>query len=405
MGRYSAKERRRVMSKALGMRFVWGLCGVLAGVFGFAPDARAEVTSDTSGSIMVYPKVVYSGGRDTVIQLSNTSNNVVYAHCFYMDAAPLNGRPRWAVTDFRVVLTRQQPTHWVVSQGRQVNNGDNFTDPVQDGAGLDPGAIPPVPEGFMGELKCVQVDASGTPFGGNNLKGEAVLVTLEGDVSKHNALAITANPDLASDGDPDELLLNNTAFNDGEYNSCPETLLVDHFADGASACGEEDGEDCPIRPYITLVPCSQDFENLIPEQVTVQFEIINEFETIFSTSTTVDCWLMTRLADLDTGTGTCSVSATACAGDADCNGGIDLCSKPLSIFSFTVLGTNSALTTITPVDLDGGVIGIGEEQHYATSGDSAWTAWNLHQSGTRYDATIDTEGGPKVDRIRIPTFF
>lgn len=395
------------MSKALGMRCVWGLCGVLAGVFGLAAESRAEVTSDTSGSIMVYPKVVYSGGRDTVIQLSNTSNNVVYAWCFYMDASPLNGRPRWDVTDFHVVLTKQQPTHWVVSQGRQVNNNDNFRNPVQDGAGLDPGAIPPVARGFMGELKCVQTDASGTPFGGNNLKGEAVLVTETGDVSKYNGLAITANPDLASDGDPYELLLNNTVFNDGEYNSCPDTLLVDHYSDGSSACGEEDGEECPVRPYITLVPCSQDFENLIPERVTVQFEIFNEFENVFSTSTTVDCWLMTRLADLDVGTGTCSISETPCANDASCLGGTgDLCSKPASVFSYGVLGTNTALTTIQPVGLHGGVIGIGEEQHFANGGtDSAWTAWNLHQSGTRYDATIDTEGGPRVDRIRITTPF
>lgn len=395
------------MSKALGMRFVWGLCGVLAGVFGLALAAQAEVTADTSGSIMVYPKVVYSdGGRDTVIQLSNTSNNVVYAHCFYLNAAPLNGRPRWAVTDFHVVLTKQQPTHWVASQGRQVNNSDNFQDPVQDGAGLDPGAIPPVQEGFEGELKCVQTDASGTPFGGNNLKGEAVLVTADGDVAKYNALAITANPDLASDGDPQELLLNNTVLNDGEYNSCPDTIHIDHFADGTSACGA-DPELCPIRPYITVVPCAQDYENLLPENVTVQFVIVNEYEGRFSTSTTIDCWLSTRLADIDVGNGTCSLSATPCSRDASCPGGAgDFCMKPTSVFSATVLGSPTAYTTMQPVALHGGVIAIGEEQHFAEGGtDSAWTAWNLHQTGTRYDATIDTEGGPRVDRIRIPTPF
>ena len=417
------------MSKALGMRCVWGLCGVLAGVFGFAPTARAEVTSDTSGSIMVYPKVVYSEeGRDTVIQLSNTSNNVVYAWCFYIDARESFGRPLWRVTDFRIVLTKQQPTHWVVSQGRQVNNGDNFSDPVEDGAGLDPGAIPPVQDGFQGELKCVQTDASGTPFGGNNLKGEAVLISDEGDVAKYNALAVTANPDLASDGDPEELLLNNTRFNDGEYNSCADTIMIDHYADGASAgcepqiCDEGDfcsvttgvacEEDsdcpstCPIRPYLTVVPCQQDFENLIPEQVTVQFLVVNEFENIFSTSTTVDCWLMTRLADIDIGSGSCSVSATPCASDDDCGGGPDLCDKSNSIFSYGVLGTDTAFTRMTPVGLDGGVIAIGEEQHIADGGgDEAWTAWNLHQSGTRYEATIDTEGGPRIDRIRIPMQF
>ncbi len=392
------------MSKALGMRCVWGLCGVLTGVFGFALSARAEVTSDTSGSVVVYPKVAYSGeGRDTVIQLSNTSNNVVYAWCFYVDARESFGRPLWRVTDFRVALTKQQPTHWVVSLGRQINNGDNFSDPVEDGAGIDPGAIPPVQDGFQGELKCVQTDASGTPFGGNSLKGEAVLVSDEGDVAKYNALAITANPDLASDGDPNELLLNNTQFNDGEYNSCADEILIDHFADGAATCDADDGS-CPIRPYLTVVPCEQDFENVIPESVTVQFEVVNEFENVFSTSTTVDCWLSTRMADIDIGNGTCFETDEACTADDDCASGI--CEKPTSIFSYGVLGTDTAFTTMVPVDLHGGVIAIGEEQHLAAGAtDQAWTAWNLHQRGTRYEATIDIEGGPRIDRIRIPEQF
>jgi hypothetical protein len=329
----------------------------------------------------VYPKVLYSdSGRDTVIQLSNTSNNVVYAHCFYVDARLLNGVQRWDVTDFRLVLTRQQPTHWVVSSGRQVNNSDNFSDPVMDGAGLDPGAIPPVQEGFQGELKCVQVDASGTPFGGNNLKGEAVLVSTAGDVSKYNALAVTANPDLASDGDPNELLFNNTEFNDGEYNSCANTIMIDHFADGADTCSGDDV--CSVSPYLTVVPCQQDFENLIPESVTLQFEVVNEFENIFSTSTTADCWLDSRMVDIDGG------------------------GETGSIFSFAVLGTNTAFTRMTPVDVDGGVMVIAEELHSAEGDtDSAWAAWNVHQSGTRYEATIDVEGGPRIDRVRIPTPF
>ena len=78
------------MSKALGMRCVWGLCGVLGSVLALASVARAEVSTDVSGSVLVFPKVVYDGntlldnglnGRDTVIQISNTSNNLVHAYC------------------------------------------------------------------------------------------------------------------------------------------------------------------------------------------------------------------------------------------------------------------------------------------------------------------------------------
>ena len=79
------------MSKALGMRCVWGLCGVLGSVLALASVARAEVSTDVSGSVLVFPKVVFDGGgaedRDTIIQISNTSNNMVHAHCFYVNGA------------------------------------------------------------------------------------------------------------------------------------------------------------------------------------------------------------------------------------------------------------------------------------------------------------------------------
>ncbi len=433
------------MSKAMGMRCVRGLCGVLAGVFSFALTAQAEVTSDYSASVMVYPHVEYSSdGRDTVIQLANTSNNVVYAHCFYVDARESFGRPLWQVTDFRLILTKHQPTHWVASQGRRVDGTDSFTDdPVMDGAGLDPGAIPPVQDGFQGELKCVQTDAGGAPLGGNNLKGEAVLITDDGDPAKYNAWGITANPEFANGGDPFELMLGNTADNNdpatAEYNSCANMILIDHFADGApssttncvidvceidpvcdaggtctcsdsgNACDSTaDCEPiaCPIRPYITVVPCQQDFENLQPERVTVQFAISNEFEQEFSTSTTVDCWLHARLADLQTGTGTCTTGGNSCASDDDCDPDTgDFCEKN-SVFSYATLGSDTAFTQMTPVGLHGGVMAIGHEQHWADNGvDSAWTAWNLHQMGTRYDATVNEPGGPRIDRIRIPAPF
>src|SRR5215468_293292 len=125
------------MSKALGMRCVWSLCGVLVSVLVLASMTRAEVSTDVSGSVLVFPKVVWTGQvvdgsqtaaleRDTVIELSNTSNNMVHAECFYVDARSLNGQPVWQETDFSIWLTKQQPTHWVASQGRQVNPADGF---------------------------------------------------------------------------------------------------------------------------------------------------------------------------------------------------------------------------------------------------------------------------------------
>ena len=412
------------MSKALGMRCVWGLCGVLVGVLALATVSRAEVSTDVSGSVLVFPKVVFDGveapiggapPRDTVIQISNTSNNMVHAHCFYVNGQSFQGQPVWQVTDFTIWLTRQQPTHWVASEGRAVNPSDNFPS-GQDGSGLDPGLIPPVPPGFQGELKCIQVDASNTPFGGNNLKGEALIRTVDGDVSKHNAVAILANPDLAGDAPANELLLNNTPQNDGEYNACPNQLYLNHFVDGVNnpvagvldgtAC---EGDICPIRTYLTLVPCSQDFENVVPEDVTVQFAIVNEFEQVFSASTTVTCWETTRLADIDAPTGTCTNGGGPCISDQQCIAADrGFCNKN-SVFALGTLGGGSAFTRISPVDLDGGVIGIAEEYMYNNPEvgevSAARAAWNLQQTGNRYDATVNLPGGPVVDTITIPESF
>lgn len=431
------------MGKALGKRGWLSLCGVLAGVLMTTAAAKAEVTSDLSASVVVWPKVVSNSVRDTVIQLANTSNNLVHVHCFYVDASPLfpnqpvhpvlNPR-RWQETDFLLWLTRQQPYHWVASQGRPVNPTD---DPGEDGYGLDAGAVPPVPPGFEGELKCIQIDASGIPFGGNNLKGEAVLRRVDGDVSKYSAVGILANPDLANAEPSRELRLDNTEGNDGEFNSCPNTLLLNHFTDGApdlavanltpELCGAVDSEpldefnSCPIRTELTLVPCSQDFENQIPTTVTVQFAIFNEFEQEFSASTSVECWENFSLGDITASQGFCSGDFTVsegsaggtptCRSDADCRA-IDqgFCVKS-GIFSFSVLGTTSAYTRIQPVDLDGGVIGIAEEVHLIPSASnpeesetdgSARAAFQLQQEGTRFDATAPLEGGPVVDTIVIP---
>jgi hypothetical protein len=48
------------MSKALGMRCVWGFCGVLVGVLALASATRAEVSTDVSGSVLVFPKVIWT---------------------------------------------------------------------------------------------------------------------------------------------------------------------------------------------------------------------------------------------------------------------------------------------------------------------------------------------------------
>ena len=108
--------------------------------FGLLPSVQAQVTTEHAASVVVFPKVIADTSADTVIQLTNIANAAVAAHCWYLNGAPAfpefppgpSNPPRWAITEFDLVLTRQQPTSWVVSRGREV-------DPLNDPGGLRPG--------------------------------------------------------------------------------------------------------------------------------------------------------------------------------------------------------------------------------------------------------------------------
>ena len=362
-----------------------GVLAVMAALC-WGATAGADVTTERSGSILVFPKVIADGTRDTVIQISNTSNSLVRAHCFYVNGAlwnpsepqgPLNP-PLWQEVDFDIVLTKQQPTLWSVSFGRNVNPFDPTCGPGSGvcieggnsgatcwkpedcdslicsnisciGAGFDPGLVPPVVPGFTGELKCIEVDDSGAPLSGNHLKGEATLVVVsdtvqldfatsgsafafdfyvhdvpdtdeehplvvaaQGEVSKYNALAILGNE---NNGDGTLVLGGGQCVGDGaaqgnvctsdddcgdaapcapEYNACPQTWILNHVADGAPdpvyAGTDSVGPQTGIYTELTVVPCTQNFETQEPTSVTLQFLTTNEFESQFSSSTTVTCW-------------------------------------------------------------------------------------------------------------------
>ena len=326
----------------------WIIGGVAA--VALASASMAQVTTEKSASILVFPRVVSNGFTNTLIQITNTSNSMVHAHCFYVNGAltfpdlppgPLNP-PLWTEIDFDIWLTKQQPTHWVVSDGRLVNAADQPCSnqggeeppvatesglPFNGGyyacndAGLDPGRIPPVVEYFTGELKCIEVDQSGAPLSGNHLKGEATVTDFnfcdQGDplnpddgrchlmpdrpcvdnfecpvtlttVSKYNALGVLGNENNDSDpvlclgGEPSE-----ECPNGAEYDACPQYWIANHFAQGAPNPTTDGGT---VNSAWTIVPCTQNFETQAPETVTLFIETWNEFEQAFSSFASVTCW-------------------------------------------------------------------------------------------------------------------
>ncbi len=405
-----------------------GFCVFAVAMGVMASSAHAIVTTERGASILAFPKVLATGSSDTIIQIANTSNNMVHARCFYVNAAKDElGVPQWQVTDFHIWLTKQQPTSWQVSTGRFQNASDSCST-ISSGsltglfnpdsgcaqAGIDPGAIPPVPSGFTGELKCIEVDVSDNPLGGNHLKGEATIETDGGDsiydTAKYNAIGILGTEIAGETGN--ELLLDQPSDTEdviGQYNACPNQLIVNHFAelstdptvaaagnhivcsgtDAAATSGCSAAGTVTLDPQgnviamsdatlteLTLVPCSQNYEDpfasVRANAVTVQFEVYNEFEEIFSFSTTVECWKNFFMFQLD---------------------------APFhpenSLWAYAQLGSLGVNTRIIPNSDQGGVIGVAGIVRSDSMGTQARTLMNIHMEGDRWSSS----GGEIVDRV------
>ncbi|MBI1818685.1 MAG: hypothetical protein HYR72_27185 [Deltaproteobacteria bacterium] len=370
------RERVGFMRQAL---MVAGALGLLAGVAG------ADVTTERSASIVVFPKVITTSTRDTIIQLTNTNNSMVHAHCYYINGAladpnspqiPGINDPVWNELDFDIWLTKQQPTVWVASTGREADPTDNSTSCADSngscyGVGLDPGFVPPTAEDFTGELRCIEVDATGQPVGGDHLKGEATLVNTDtGDVAKYNGIGILHNSGVEIDTD-NVLCLGDSGPDicpsGAEYNACPDIWILNHFADGAAdpIADDESPEVNNVGTELTIVPCTEDLENKKAASVVIQFSVTNEFETSFSASTTVTCWENADLADINE-----------------------------QAFGRVALTTDFAQTRIRAVGT-GGVLMVAEEFHQVqinTSDDihTASAAFNPHIEDNPDSARSDT---------------
>jgi hypothetical protein len=266
--------------------------------------------------------------------------------------------PQWFEVNFDIWLTTQQPTHWQVGFGRLNHSLDlacNRNIPNYDcnDAGLDPGRVPPVGDPFYGQLVCIEVDTSGAPLSGNHLKGQATIVSRDGDASEYNAIGILGEP-FTNDGDKTLCLggdVSERCPTGAEYRPCPKILVLDHFAEHADS--PILGPESEVRTELTLIPCGADFERQVPEKVVVQFRITNEFELTFSASTTVECWGSFLLDDMNL------------------------------IFDLSRLGTRVVQTQMEVSNLStSGIIGISEETH-SLNGVRSRAAFNLHEIGDR----------------------
>lgn len=303
-----------------GVRAGW-LVGALGACILVVGAARADVATERPGSILIFPKVVRDGTRDTVIQITNTGNSTNSVRCFFLDGeAGRNGQPLCSEEDFNLTLTRQQPTHFRVSTGRRIDPTDSFAAP---NAGLDPGLIPALSVGFTGALVCVEVGPDGFPMAQNKLKGEATIQSESGaDESKYNGITLQGGATVGKDN---TLNLNNT-----EYDACPATNIVNFLADGGpdpviealgngGICtgGTTPGAPCnsvtdcqgagaacaagrsSVVTNLTVLPCNLDFANGIPASLTLLFDVHDEFEVSLTGGVrNVTCWASFNLGQI-----------------------------------------------------------------------------------------------------------
>ncbi len=319
----------------------------------------AEVSTEEPSAILVFPKVVRDAEQDTIIQISNATGNRLLLHCFYVNNAPdpATGQPWWSVTDFQVRLTRQQPTIWTAGFGLP---------PIPtDGRPMDlyPGPVPPLSEGFIGELRCLVVDEGEVPQSRNALTGDGTIINRRtGATRKYQAIGIRG---LAGNNGDNALL-----FNEVEYTSCPRVLLLNHFYDNAP----DPILGTSITSNLTVVPCSADVERGEPGRSNLLFETFNEFEQRLSASLEVSGFSDTTLSSIDS-----------------------KANPTRSIFNYAMQGTLVGQTRIRPapdaqVGTGRGILAIAEE--FRNNG-TVGAALNLHFIG----------GALQADVVRIPESY
>lgn len=364
-----------------------------------AKPAAADVTSDRAAAILIWPDIVTSVeyNTDTLVQVSNTSQEAVLLHCFYENAnshcsnAPglvcssgseccssQSGCGRcvagWAETDFRVRLTPRQPLGWLASEGLTsfpLTGQPGSTGP--DGSSNAGSRVPPVPEDELtGALKCIAINDDGTPSDRNVIKGESTLIVIDEEqpiqVSKHNAVGIQAIQGAVNDDR--ELVLGGP---EPEYNGCANFIILNHFFD----LGENPVTGDIMSTRLVLVPCTEDFLRQIPGDAVVQFIVYNEFEQRFSTSRTAECKFESELSLLDT------------------------TDPERSVFSAGVAGTLTGQSRLNPIG--SGLIAVADEMYvnpknmsllgygrYGRFRFGALASFNVHYQGDRPDPDLIT---------------
>jgi len=237
------------------MRNALVLLGIVSCWAPMIASAGTPPAQKLPSALLVFPFIESQGNRDTRIEILNLSGSSQNLECFYVDGFSCNE------VGFIVSLTPYQPVAWLASTG--------FSSGIS--------AVPP----FFGdgELKCVVVPTEAQVDFHNTVQGRATVFGTDGTTVSLGAVGFRR----LSDGD-----FTGTVSLDGStYAQCPDKLHFDVIADQPTSTSD-----------LILVPCSEDLVLQKPTTIRLTFNIINEFEEVFSAASTVTCFGRTTLGSI-----------------------------------------------------------------------------------------------------------
>lgn len=229
----------------------WGQFG--SGQISMSQATGASPAQKLAAALLMFPLVQAQTAngttKETRIELVNLSNRQVTLNCFYV-----RGGDCFEI-GFYVSLTPNQPITWLASSGYR--SVQTFS------------SVPP----FLGEgeLKCGVVPNSQNLADHNTVQGRALVYDSNGQALSYSAVAFRRLTPGFFEG--------HYKLDGQTYENCPDRL---HF----DVLSVQNGS----QSELILMTCNQDLLNQVPATVTAQFQIVNEFEQVFSASMAVTCW-------------------------------------------------------------------------------------------------------------------
>lgn len=236
---------------------LWGSM-LLAFASSAAFAAPNVINTSQKGSLLIFPDINTTGGKNTVVRITNDNTAAITVKCYY---GQYTGNPYIKPTvDFDFVLTKNQPAYWSVKTGE----GTIFA---------------PDWDNKVGELKCWAVSSGGgTQVKWNHLYGNAVVLDPVDSTSHEYTAFASFCRSAGANGTacgttPGTLELNGTV-----YDNCAQYIMGNFTPRG----GYVDGVSVPANNnYLNVASCTQDLSPVgyaNPIVHSIVFDVWNELE-------------------------------------------------------------------------------------------------------------------------------